>query len=147
MARAMRMFDELPYVDDYSDGWVPLDVLYGPLVPSPKEYVIPRREILDEDELIVARIRENQICTLFRQEGFKFREKMYVEQGKSAALSYLRWWFGENQHIPKPFLLSGTRDYESPADPLCAAIIQDVDMGDGMYGGVDYRFKIYVPFD
>ncbi len=142
MARAF--LDGDPFLDDYaSEGWSSLDTMLGPSVPHPKSYVVPRREV-DEDELIVTRIRENQICSLFRQDGFKAREEMYIEQEKWEALKYLHWWAELNAHIPPLFLMSGTRDYEPPADALLAAIIQDVDMGDGEYGGVDYRFEICV---
>ncbi len=136
-----------PFLDDFAmEDSAEYDTMFGPSVPPPKNYVVPRREV-EEDDLIVARIRENQICSLFRQDGFQAREEMYVRQEKFEALKYLRWWRDLNQHIPARFLMKGTGDYEPPADALLAAIIQDVDMGDGEYGGVDYRFEIPITME
>jgi hypothetical protein len=146
MARAF-VFDGDPFINDYAAGdWSSFDTLSGPTVPPPRSYVVPRREV-EEDDLIVTRIRENQICSLFRQDGFREREKMYIEQEKYKALDYLRWWRDLNQHIPSLFLMEGTREHEPPVDALLAAIIQDVDMGDGEYGGVDYRFEIVITME
>ncbi len=101
-----------------------------PPVPSPGEYIIPRRKILDEDALIVERAKEDRICFLFRQDGYQTRAGLYQFQRKWKSLRYLRLWRMVNQHIPELYISEGTRGFEVPEDALLAAIVEDVDLGD-----------------
>jgi hypothetical protein len=103
-----------------------------PPVPAAHEYVIPRRKIVNDDVLTVEREKEDQICALFRADGYQFRAGLYREIGKEKELRYLRLWRMVNQHIPEFYISEGTRNFEPPVDALLAAIVEDVELGDGV---------------
>jgi hypothetical protein len=100
-----------------------------PPVPPPSAYVIPRRKITNEDVLISERAKENKLCALFRQDGYKLRAELYQFEGKWESLRFLRLWRMVNQHIPEIYITEGTRLYEPPEDALLAAIVEDVELG------------------
>ncbi len=103
----------------------------GQAAPPPLEaYCTPRREVEDEDDLIVMRFRENKACFLFRQDGFVMREEKYHYERRTEALSYLWEWRWANRHIPEYFLSHGTYGHEEPYDALLAAVVEDVSLGD-----------------
>ncbi len=100
-----------------------------PPVPPSSDHIIPRRKITNEDVLIVERSKEDKLCSLFRQDGYSFRERLYKEENNQNSLRYLRLWRMVNQHIPEFYLSEGTRLYEPPEDALLASIVEDVDLG------------------
>jgi hypothetical protein len=100
-----------------------------PPVPPVSAYIIPRRKITNEDVLFVERAKEDELCALFRQDGYQLRMELYKEQGNQVALRYLRLWRLVNQHIPELYLSEGTRHFEPPEDALLAAIVEDMELG------------------
>jgi hypothetical protein len=120
-----------PLVDIYSSGTYHQPSIFGlASVPPSGAYCIPRREVEEEDDLIVMRYRENKARFLFRQDGFKMRNEMYRLEHRVEALNYLWEWRLANSHIPESFLINGTYGHKVPYDALLSAVVEDVSLGD-----------------
>ncbi len=79
--------------------------------------------------LLSERAKEDQLCALFRQDGFQLRSELYKYENNMVSLRFLRLWRLVNQHIPEIYLSEGTRSFEPPEDALLAAIVEDVVLG------------------